>query len=74
MTMMKTQSIIPSQQKTPYITIKVAHLDKQYLAKIYFLWHERRINGGYRHGAVNGEHRLQPDGDHSDTREGAAAF
>ena len=28
--MMKTQSIIPSQQKNPYITIKVGNLDKQF--------------------------------------------
>ena len=72
--MMKTQSIIRSQQKNPYITIKVGHQDKQYFAKIYFLCLERRINGGYRHGAVNGEYSLQPDGDHGNTREGTAAF
>ena len=35
--MMKTQSIIPSQQKNPYITIKVGNLDKQFFfAKIQF--------------------------------------
>ena len=50
------------------------HQDKQYFAKIYFLCLERRINGGYRHGAVNGEYSLQPDGDHGNTREGSAAF
>ena len=74
MTMMKTQSIIPSQQKNPYIIIKVDNLDKQFLQKSSYLILERRINGGYWHGAVNGEHSLQPDGDHGNTREGVSAF
>ena len=67
--MMKTKSMILSQQKNLYITIKVGNLDKQFFAKRIFLF-KRRINCGYRHGPVNSEHNLQPDGDHSNTREG----
>lgn len=75
MMMMKRQSILLSQQKNPYITIKVGNLDKQFLAKIFFyLILDRRINRGYRHDPVNGEHSLQPDGDHCNTREGIPAF
>ena len=73
--MMKTKSIILYQQKNLYITIKVGNLDKQFFAKRNFLFMlERRINCGYRHGPVNSEHNLQPDGDHSNTREGVPAI